>query len=333
MVKEFCIATLGSHSALQILKGARDEGFRTICICIKGKEKPYTSFRVADEIISIDNFNDFFSIEHELIKKNAILIPHASLISYIGPENINKIKMNYFGDREILSIESDRDKQESWLKSAGLNVPKVFKKPEDIDRPCIVKFHGAAGGKGYFIVNNKEDFYRKIDRRKDFIIQENIVGVPIYIHYFYSAINQELELMGFDKRYETNIDAIGRIPSKDQFNTNVEPSYIITGNMPLVIRESLLPEVFEMGERIIHHGKKLTRKGLFGPFCLETILTPDLKFFAFEISARIVAGTNLYPEGSQYTCYRYDKPMSTGRRIASEIKEAIKRDEFERIIG
>ncbi|MBV8601178.1 MAG: DUF1246 domain-containing protein, partial [Candidatus Eremiobacteraeota bacterium] len=30
--KPYTIATLGSHSALQILKGAHDEGFRTLAI-------------------------------------------------------------------------------------------------------------------------------------------------------------------------------------------------------------------------------------------------------------------------------------------------------------
>ena len=36
--KKYKIATIGSHSALQILKGAKDEGFYTISICLK-KEK------------------------------------------------------------------------------------------------------------------------------------------------------------------------------------------------------------------------------------------------------------------------------------------------------
>ncbi|MEK7152572.1 MAG: DUF1246 domain-containing protein, partial [Patescibacteria group bacterium] len=30
---QFKIGTLGSHSALQILKGAHDEGFQTVLIC------------------------------------------------------------------------------------------------------------------------------------------------------------------------------------------------------------------------------------------------------------------------------------------------------------
>jgi len=48
--KKYKIATIGSHSALQILKGAHDEGFSTIAVCKKGREKPYKIFKVADKI-------------------------------------------------------------------------------------------------------------------------------------------------------------------------------------------------------------------------------------------------------------------------------------------
>ncbi len=42
-----------------------------------------------------------------------------------------------------------------------------------------------------------------------------------------------------------------------------------------------------------------------------------------EISARIVAGTNLFIDGSPYSYLNYSEPMSTGRRIAREIKNAL----------
>jgi hypothetical protein len=42
-----------------------------------------------------------------------------------------------------------------------------------------------------------------------------------------------------------------------------------------------------------------------------------------EISARIVAGTNPFIDGSPYSYLNYDEPMSTGRRIAREIKNAL----------
>jgi 5-formaminoimidazole-4-carboxamide-1-(beta)-D-ribofuranosyl 5'-monophosphate synthetase len=79
-----------------------------------------------------------------------------------------------------------------------------------------------------------------------------------------------------------------------------------------------------MGRQVVEESKKIAGKGLIGPFCLESIIDPNLDFFVFEISARIVAGTNPYINGSPYTWLKYDVPMSTGRRIARDIKEAIK---------
>jgi 5-formaminoimidazole-4-carboxamide-1-(beta)-D-ribofuranosyl 5'-monophosphate synthetase len=74
-------------------------------------------------------------------------------------------------------------------------------------------------------------------------------------------------------------------------------------------------------------------KGLFGPFCLETIITRKLQIFCFEISARIVAGTNPFIDGSPYTALKYDVPMSTGRRMAREIKQGITDGRLSEILG
>lgn len=334
-ISDYKIATLGSHSALQILKGARDEGFKTMCICQKGREVPYKSFNSADELVTINDISDFFKLEERLIKENVVIIPHGSFVEYLGYENLKKLQVMYYGTKEILDWESDRDKERIWLKDAGLSLPRVFAKPEDIDRPVIIKFHGAGGGKDYFVANTEEEFYQRMkgynDTRK-FAIQEYIVGVAIYSHYFYSPITGELEIMGFDKRYESNADSIGRIAAQDQLITSLKTSYTICGNIPIVIRESLLPQVFEMGERVIKQSKVITKNGLIGPFCLESIIDPNLNFYVFEISARIVAGTNPYIYGSPYTWLKYDEPMSTGRRIARDIKQAIEKDELEKLL-
>lgn len=343
-ITDYAIATLGSHTALQILKGAKDEGFKTICVCQKGKEGPYKSYKVADEIILIDSLNDFFQIEKQLIDQKAILIPHGSFVSYLGWEKVQDIKVMHYGTKGILEWESDRIKEREWLKKAGVRQPRLFKKPEEIDRPVIIKFHGAKGGKGYFIANSPAEFYERIQEypdEKGYVIQEYIVGVPVYIHYFYSLLNKELEVMSFDKRYESNADSIGRIASKDQLDVGIRTSYTIIGNIPIVVRESLLSEIFSMGENVVKESRtllasktgKLMEKGLFGPFCLETIVDPELNFYIFEISARIVAGTNPYVNGSPYTWLRYNEPMSTGRRIARDIREAIEQDRLREVLA
>ncbi|MEM2673571.1 MAG: formate--phosphoribosylaminoimidazolecarboxamide ligase, partial [Candidatus Bathyarchaeia archaeon] len=259
----YAIATLGSHSALQILKGAKDEGFKTIAICKGDHAFIYKHFGVADEIIEIPSYDKFHTVEGDLIKRNAILIPHASLIAYVDLKAIENMKVLYYGNRKILFWESDRDRQRTWLERAGLNLPKVFSDPSEIDRLVIVKFQGAKGGQGYFLARNERDFKRKIGSAEDYAIQEYIVGVPVYIHYFYSVIRGELELMGFDRRYESNVDGIGRLPANLQRDLKV--TYTIVGNFPLLLRESLLPEVFRMGQRIVDSSKELCSPGIYGP--------------------------------------------------------------------
>ncbi len=338
-IKDYAIATIASHTALQILKGAKDEGFKTIAIVTPEVRRVYESFKVVDEFIEIPSFSDYFSIEDQLIAKNAIIIPHGSFVSYVGVEEIaSRMKAMYYGSRGILKWESDRSMEREWLKAAGLNLPRVFKTPDEIDCPVIVKFHGAKGGFGYFIAKSPEEFRERIKEfpgEHEYAIQEYIVGVPMYVHYFYSELNGELEVMSFDKRYESNADSIGRIAAKDQIEANIRTSYTITGNIPIVVRESMLPMFFNIGESVIKHSKNLegAPKGLFGPFCLEGIIDPNLNFRVFEISARIVAGTNPYIEGSPYTALRYKEPMSTGRRLARELKEAIESGRLEELLS
>lgn len=335
-ISDYKIATIGSHTALQILKGAKDEGFQTVCVCQRGRERVYQSYNVADEYILYDNLKaEYDEIEKKLIEMNAIIIPHGSFVSELGHERVKQTNVMYYGDKAILEWESDRNMEREWLTKADLKLPRIFKSHEEIDRPCIVKFHGAHGGKGYFIANNPEEFVERKKQYKgddDYVIQEYIVGVPLYVHYFYSPVNDELEIMSFDKRYESNADSIGRIAAQDQIHANIQTSYTIAGNIPLVLRESLLPKFFEMGDNVVKSSREIVDRGLFGSFCLEGIIDPNLNYYVFEISARIVAGTNPFVNGSPYTWLRYDVPMSTGRRIALDIKQAIEQDKIDLIL-
>jgi len=71
---------------------------------------------------------------------------------------------------------------------------------------------------------------------------------------------------------------------------------------------------------------------MLGPFCLETIVTDQLEFKVFEISARIVAGSNPFVGGSPYSDIN-EKFMSTGRRIARSIRNALNTERLEDIIS
>ena len=212
-------------------------------------------------------------------------------------------------------------------------MPMEIKNPEDIDIPVIVKYHGAKGGKGFFIAKTFKEFNQRIDKNKDYIIQEFVMGTRYYLHYFYSPIQNNayklskgcLQLLSIDRRDETTIDEVQRLGSIQELEEiGIHPTFVVTGNIPIVIRESLLPKVFSMGERVVEKSLKLFG-GIIGSFCLETVVTENLDFKVFEISARIVAGTNPYASGSPYSEYIQNN-LSTGRRIAQEIKYAAKHD-------
>lgn len=323
---KYTIATLGSHTALQIMKGAKDEGFATLLVTTPDRVSLYKRFPFIDSVLSVASFAQFPDVEKSLIRQHCIIIPHGSFVVYLGIEGNKKIKTPYFGNKKVLNWEANRKKQLEWLIKAHILVPRKFSRGDRIDRPVIVKSYGADGGKGYFVAHTQEDLERKLTRftRKDFIVQEYIIGVPIYLHFFYSPLTKTVELLSVDRRYETNVDALGRLPLAHQESIAVTPSFVVVGNSPLTIRESLMPQAYDMAERLVTSSKKLIdRRGLWGPFCLETIVTPDPKFYVIEISCRIVAGTNLFINGSSYSALLYKEPMSTGRRIAREIKNAI----------
>lgn len=347
---EITVATLGSHSALQILKGAKEEGFRSLAICRKEQKIIYERFRVADEIITLNDYKDLIKdeIQLKLREKNCVIVPHGSLIAYVGVNDIeDKLRLPIFGNRGILRWEADRTKERQWLEDADIRLPKEFKDPKDIDRLSLVKFSGARGGRDYFLAKDYDSFKRKSsdflkrgkiteEDVKNATIQEYISGVNMYISYFYSPLKDEVELFCIDKRYETNIDGLTRIPANDQKEIYEDPrfdaSYVVVGNFPIVARESLLNQVFEMGDRIVESSKKIKPPGMIGAFCLETMVNDDQKFIAFEISARIVAGTNPFTSGSPYSYLLYGDNMSMGKRIARELRNALDQNMVAKII-
>jgi 5-formaminoimidazole-4-carboxamide-1-(beta)-D-ribofuranosyl 5'-monophosphate synthetase len=330
------VATIGSHSALQILKGAKDEGLRTLLLCIKGREELYERFGLADSMITIKNVEDLLDpkIQEKLLDEDAIIVPHGTLISGGKLDDFEKhFRPKVFGNRFIFKWEYDRELKDRILKEAGIRIPQRFSPSDSIDRPVIVKLPGAEGGRGYFVARDSKDLERKLKsfsqkgllkrgEVEEIFVQEYIVGVTVYPHYFYSPLNSKVELLGCDRRYETNIDGMGRIGAKDQLELDLVPTFRVVGNIPIVLRESMLMEVFQAGEGFVKASKKLVKPGIIGPFCLEMVCDEGGRLFTFEFSGRIVAGTNLFVNGSPYSDLLYAEPMSMGRRIAREIREA-----------
>jgi 5-formaminoimidazole-4-carboxamide-1-(beta)-D-ribofuranosyl 5'-monophosphate synthetase len=327
------IATLGSHCALQVLKGAKDEGFKTILICEKKRERLYRRFKFIDELILVNSFLEIAESRCEsfLKENNSILIPHGTLIAQMKQEQIESIQTPIFGNKHILGWESDRTLKEQLMKEAKFDVPKSISSPKEIESLIIAKRHGAAGGKGYFLASTEEEYNKKrdvlinqglISGDSDLYLQEYYSGVLAYLQFFYSPLEKEIEFFGVDKRHESDIDGLARIPAENQLKSNDIPSFNVIANSPLVLRESLLDNVYTMGENFVEASAKIVPPGMNGPFCIEGVYDQNAQFKVFEFSARIVAGTNMYVNGSPYTTFMYNEPMSMGRRIAREIKKA-----------
>lgn len=340
--KNLTIATVCSHSSLQIFNGARKEGFKTLGISVGERKRIYDAFPLGkpDEFFTVDSYKDIIKYAGEIREKNAIIIPHGSFVEYLGAKNFLTLNLPTFGNRKVLLWESDRKKEKQWLKSAGLTMPRQIKDPKDINSPVIVKYHGAKGGKGFFIAKTYEEFLKRVEKDKPYFIQEFVMGTRYYLHYFYSPIQNNayrlskgsLQLLSMDRRDETTIDEVQRLGSIAELEElGIHPTFVVTGNIPIVMRESLLPKVFEMGEAVVEKSLELFG-GIIGSFCLETVVTEDLEFKVFEISARIVAGTNPYISGSPYS-ELIQPDLSTGRRIAQELKYANKKNVLDKILS
>lgn len=336
------IATLGSHCALQVLKGAKDEGLNTILVCEKKREKLYRRFPFIDELILVDSFVEVLDEKNQKIleEKKSVIIPHGTLIAQMTSEQIESIKIPVFGNKWILRWESDREMKEKLMREANLPVPRQISSPREINNLVIAKRQGAAGGKGYFMASSEEDYNKKrnelisqriISKDETLYIQEYAAGVLAYLQYFYSPLKEELEFFGVDQRHESDIEGLARIPSDQQLKTTKVPSFNVIGNSPLVLRESLLDEVYTMGENFVDAAKNMVSPGMNGPFCIEGVYDENAKFTSFEFSARIVAGTNIYMDGSPYYSLLFNESMSMGKRIAREIKEAENTNQIEKV--
>ncbi len=335
------IATVCSHSSLQIFHGAKKEGFKTLGIALPGRTRMYDAFPLAkpDEFLILDSYTEMKDHAQKMYDDNVVIIPHGSMVQYLGIREFETLPVPTFGNRNVLRWESERAMERKWLGSAGLSMPKLFESPEDIDVPVIVKYDGAWGGRGFFIARTAEEFWNWIDETQKFTIQEYIIGTRYYLHYFYSPLMNDgynlskgsLQLLSIDRRDETNIDEMYKLGSQEQLKAQgIYPTFVVTGNVPVVLRESLMPEVMSMGEKVVERSIELMG-GMIGSFCLESVVTDKLEFKVFEISARIVAGTNPFINSSPYS--EFVMPgLSTGRRIALEIKEGIKQDRLDEII-
>lgn len=373
-LKNVTIGVLGGHSALDVCHGAKKYGFRTLAVCQKGREQTYEKYYKTridmdvvpgqlepwhstkgciDEILIVEKFEDIIKpeIQQQLRDLNTIFIHNRYFWVYCNFEKIEKdFMVPVFGTREMLKLE-ERDimnNQYDLLKKAGIRFPQIFSDPEQIDRLSLVKVNEAhrAYERAFFFAQNPEDFQKKAagllasgvvseQSLKKAVIEEFIVGAQVNFNYFYSPLDDELELMGTDTRRQTNLDGLLRLPAPEQIAAlkYTKPRMIETGHTACTIKESLLEKAFEIGEKFVTVSREASPTGIIGPFALQGAVAAEEgkeELVIFDVSLRIPGSPGI--RYTPYSGYLYGESLSYGERIAMEIQTGIKSERLELLV-
>lgn len=349
--KNIRIASLGGHSALDVCRGAKQEGFESVVVAQKGREKVYSRYYrtrggkgCVDHVIIVDKFADVAKpeVQDQLRKLNAVFVHSRYFWVYCDYQQIeNDFNIPILGNRILVRKEErdEKDNQYFLLREAGINLPRQFADPKDIDRTVIVKASEADRGyeRAFFFASSYADYQTTgaklvasgaITQKslENAVIEEFVLGPQINLNYFYSPLTGELELLGTDIRRQTNIDGLLRLTAPEQIEVlkHQRPKFIENGHQAVTIKESLVEKAYDAGERFVKAVKKHYPPGMIGPFALQGAITagpPKEELYVFDVSMRIPGspGTMFTP----YTGYMYGENMSVGRRIAKEVKTAI----------
>ncbi len=139
--------------------------------------------------------------------------------------------------------------------------------------------------------NNRKSAYKKgiisKEALKNAIIEEYVVGAKFNANYFWSPLTDEIDLLGFDRRIQTDLDGVLDLPAAEQLELNIPTQNIEIGHMGATMRESQLEKIFDAAERFVNTCKKEYPPGMIGLFALQGAVTKDLKFYVFDVSPRI----------------------------------------------
>jgi len=364
------VGTVGSHSAIDIADGAVTEGLSSLVLAEAGREATYARYfrtvrgadgaRVRGCVDAVWTFPKFSEIaapatQERLRSEGVVLVPNRAFSSYLPLSTIeDDFRVPIVGSRRLLRIEerSERDNYYTLLEKAGVPTPRRIPGPEAIDRLAIVKLPHATRRleRGFFTVTSPEEYRAKVERLvargtvapADLAtarIEEYVLGPVFNFNFFFSPLVPRpdgLELLGVDERRESNLDGLVRLPAAQQLELNDSdriPDYTVVGHGTLTVRESILEEVFRMGERFVDATRAQYPPGILGPFCLQTCVDRNQHPTVFDVAARIGGGTNVHLAlGHPYGNALYRTAMSSGRRVALEIRRACEQGRLAEIV-
>jgi len=365
-LEDLRIGMIASHSALDTADGAVEENFRTLAVCQEGREKPYVKYFRAnrdesgrimngmiDEVMMLRKFSHILEGERQdaLRSKNTLFVPNRSFTSYCGIDAVeDQFLVPLLGSRNLLRSEERGDKKDYYwiLEKAGLPFPEPVE-AEDIKELVMVKLPHAVKTleRGFFTAASYEEYCQKADLllRQNVIDQDGIelarieryiVGPVFNLDFFYSPISKQIELIGIDWRFETSLDGHCRLPAPQQLTLNekqINPEYTVCGHNSATLRESLLEKAFVLAEKYVEATQEYYAPGIIGPFCLQTCVDKDLNFYIYDVAPRIGGGTNVHMAvGHPYGNALWRTNMSTGRRLAREVRIALEKDCLDKIV-
>ena len=196
--------------------------------------------------------------------------------------------------------------------------------------------------RAFFYASSLEEFNKKaedrinreiIDRKEleTATLEEYVLGAKFNANYFWSPLLKELDLLGFDRRIQTDLDGVLDLPADVQLEARISTQNVEIGHAGATMRESQLEKIFEAGEKFVEICKKEYPPGIIGLFALQGAMTKDLEFYVFDVSPRIPGCPCVEPT-SPYMKYKYGKEVGPGRRVAMEIKQAVEKNKLEMIV-
>lgn len=359
--KKITIGVLGGHSALDVCRGVKKHGFRTLAVCQKGRDKTYTKYYKTrgdgrgciDKTIVLDKFADITKpqVQKQLRDESTIFVHNRYFWVYFDFNDIeNNFHVPIFGSRSMLKLEERNVPKNQYylLQKAGIRYPQLFSSPQDIDRLAIVKVNEAIRGyeRAFFFASSFSDYTKKsnqllakkmitLESLHQAVIEEYVIGTQINFNYFYSVLDDELEIMGTDTRRQTNLDGLLRLPADEQLAVlkYLKPKIIETGHIAATTKESIIESIFDLGEKFVATTKKEYPPGIIGPFALQGAMVADKgkeEMVVFDVSLRI-PGSPL-TQFTPHSGYLYGESISYGERIGMELKRAVETHRLKNLV-